>query len=144
MRLTPALLAVPLALSALTACGGGDEAGSDVGADPSASIGTPTQGSQPQLLGTIGTREDPEAYEIGLRSPDGNAVTSIAAGTYTLQIADGSKLHNFHLIGKGIDLATSVPDSETATVTITLVAGETYTFQCDPHTSSMKGTFTAT
>jgi plastocyanin len=76
------------------------------------------------------------------------------AGQINLVIDDKSNIHNFHLLGPGgkqvaavvkgkvkklVD--TGVSQTGTTTFTVTLKKG-TYTFVCDPHASSMKGSFT--
>ena len=68
-------------------------------------------------------------------------MTNVTAGTYTFQINDQASIHNFHLTGPGVDMATGVEQVGTVTWTLTLAAG-TYHFQCDPHASVMKGDFT--
>ena len=62
------------------------------------------------------------------------------AGKIRLVIADKSNVHNFHLIGPGVNVKTSVPAIGTKTFTVTLKKG-TYKFICDPHLF-MKGSFT--
>jgi plastocyanin len=73
---------------------------------------------------------------------DGNLqnVTWLQPGTYTFTIDDTSNIHNFHLFGPGVDLQTTVPDTGTTTWTVKLTPG-TYTFQCDPHATTMIGQF---
>ena len=68
-------------------------------------------------------------------------MTHLDAGTYTLDLHDHSAFHNFHLSGPGVDVSTSVDAIEDKTFTVTLTDG-TYFFNCDPHSSQMKGTFT--
>ncbi len=63
------------------------------------------------------------------------------AGKIKLVIADKSDIHNFHLTGPGVNVKTSVPGEGSKTFTVTLKKG-TYKFVCDPHASSMKGSFT--
>ncbi len=81
------------------------------------------------------------------------------AGTITLVVSDKAGIHNFHLLAPGgkqvagvikqkgkkdkavKSIATSVGATGTTTFGLTLKAG-TYTFVCDPHDSSMKGSFT--
>jgi plastocyanin len=72
-------------------------------------------------------------------------VKSLKAGTYTLTVEDKSSIHNFHLIGPGLNkMVTSVPFTGKKTVTVTLKKG-TYSYQCDPHAAAgMKGTFKVT
>lgn len=73
----------------------------------------------------------------------GKKVTSLKAGRYTFVVADKSNLHNFHLIGPGVNKKTTVPEVATKTWTVTLKAG-TYRFICDPHKTFMKGSFKVT
>jgi plastocyanin len=69
-------------------------------------------------------------------------LTTIKAGTYRIKIEDKSSLHNFHLIGPGLNKKTSVAFKGELTWTIRLRPGR-YTYQCDPHAASgMKGHFT--
>jgi plastocyanin len=76
---------------------------------------------------------------------NGQDAESVKAGTYTLKVEDKADIHNFHLIGPGVDKeVTSVPFQGDQTVTVKLEPG-TYTYQCDPHASAgMKGTFEVT
>jgi plastocyanin len=69
-------------------------------------------------------------------------VKSLKAGTYTIKVEDKGNIHNFHLIGKGVNKSTTVPFTGKQTWKVTLKPGK-YTYQCDPHAASgMKGTFT--
>ena len=70
-------------------------------------------------------------------------MTSLPAGTYTIKVEDKSSMHNFHLTGAGVDEATDLGAVEEKTWTVTLSAGE-YKYVCDPHVSSMSGSFTVT
>lgn len=94
------------------------------------------------LIGTVGTPEDPDAFEIALTTEDGEAVTSLPAGDYTIQVEDPSAIHNFHLTGGSVDETTSVPGTEPATFEVTLEPGD-YRYVCDPH-PNMTGEFTVT
>ena len=87
------------------------------------------------LDGTVGP-----GFTIGL-TKDGTAVTTLTAGTYTLNVDDQADIHNFHLTGPGVDVSTDVAGKGKKSFTITLKAGS-YHFQCDPHSSSMNGDFT--
>jgi plastocyanin len=73
----------------------------------------------------------------------GKDVRTLKAGTYTLKVEDKASIHNFHLIGPGVNkVVTSVPFTGEKTVTVTLKKGK-YTYQCDPHAASgMKGSLT--
>jgi hypothetical protein len=88
------------------------------------------------LVATVGTND---GTNISL-TRDGRPVTEIAAGTYTIQVRDRSRFHNFHLSGPGVNLSTRVAFVGTVTWTVKLTEG-IYTFVCDPHASIMNGTF---
>jgi plastocyanin len=63
------------------------------------------------------------------------------AGKYTLVVSDRSSSHNFHLKGPGANVKTSVARTGTKSFAIKLVKGK-YTFVCDAHPTSMRGSFT--
>ena len=62
------------------------------------------------------------------------------AGKAKIVVADLSSSHNFHLTGPGVDMTTTVPETGTTTWTVKLTPG-TYTFVCDPHSTTMLGSF---
>jgi len=68
---------------------------------------------------------------------------SVKAGSYTITVKDKSNIHNFHLIGPGVNKKTSVGGVGTSTWKVTLKKG-TYRFVCDPHATIMKGTLKVT
>ena len=88
------------------------------------------------LLATVGTND---GTNISL-TRNGQAVTQIPAGTYTIEVRDRSRVHNFHLTGRGVNESTTVAFVGTVTWTVTFTQG-IYTFVCDPHASFMHGTF---
>jgi plastocyanin len=107
-------------------CGGGSGGGTGGAAEhPSALDATVGQG---------------DAFTISVDDPQGHALGTIAAGSYQLTVHDDSSIHNFHIQGAGVDDKTSVSAAETKTYTVNLTPG-TYTFLCDVHPTSMKGTF---
>ena len=81
-------------------------------------------------------------FQIKLRK-NGVLVKTIKAGTYQIQIEDETAAHNFHLMGPGVNKRTSVPFVGKRTWTVTLRKG-TYRYVCDPHASSMRGSFRVT
>jgi plastocyanin len=130
------LVSLTLALGA-TACGGGSSSSSG---DTSEETTTSEGASASRALdGEVGL-----GFKIEV-SQNGADAESVKAGTYTLKVEDKSSMHNFHLIGPGIDeTVTQVPFEGEKTVTLTLEKG-TYTYQCDPHAAQgMKGTFEVT
>jgi hypothetical protein len=100
-----------------------------------AGSGTPSSAIGRQLEGTVGP-----GFTITLTA-DGEPVTSLRPGTYWLTVDDRSDIHNFHLFGADLDeRITSVPFVGTVTVKVLLRHG-TFTFVCDPHAATMRGTF---
>src|SRR5437763_5702171 len=74
----------------------------------------------------------------------GKDLKTIKAGTYKIKVEDKGSIHNFHLLGPGLNKRTTVPFSGQTTWTIKLKPGK-YTYQCDAHASQgMKGTFKVT
>lgn len=92
----------------------------------------------PVLTGDVGQND---GFTITLADASGALVKHLDPGTYTLVLHDHSSFHNFDLSGPGVAVTTDVAAVEDKTFTITLTDG-TYFFQCDPHSSQMKGTFT--
>lgn len=88
------------------------------------------------LTGVVGP-----AATISLRNADGSTVTHLDPGTYDIAVTDNAIDHNFHLSGPGVDLATKVETMGSVTWTVTFTDG-TYRFVCDPHATTMRGTFT--
>ena len=80
-------------------------------------------------------------FTISLRRADGTAVTHLDPGEYAIVVDDKASDHNFHLSGAGVDLSTSVERVETVTWTVVFADGQTYRFQCDPHSATMRGSF---
>ena len=91
--------------------------------------------STPTLNATVGP-----GFTISLKK-GGKKVTSLKAGKYTFKIADKSNIHNFALKGAMKKTLTGVSFTGNKSVTVTLKKGK-YTFYCQPHASTMKGTFT--
>ena len=108
---------------------------------PSAGGGQPQVQPGATLMGTVGTSEEPEAYEIALTTADGQAVETVAAGAYTVVVEDYAEVHNFHLSGAGVDAATDVEGTGKKTFQVTFEPGE-YRYLCDPH-PSMQGSLRA-
>ena len=133
MKLTRIGLVVGLTLLALTVvgCGGDDDEAS--GTTDTETTETATDGST--LTASVGP-----GFEISLTGADGADVTTLAAGTYTIEVDDQSDIHNFHLSGAGVDESTEVSAVGAETWEVTFEAG-TYEFVCDPHASTMNGSF---
>jgi plastocyanin len=137
-RMALALVLAGAAL-ALVGCGGGSDNSASGTTETTTTDTTSTTGTG----GATGTTLDGSVgpgFDISLKDASGNDVTTLTPGTYTIDVNDQADIHNFHLQGPGVDEATDVSGTGTTTWTVTLQDG-TYTFQCDPHASSMNGSF---
>jgi plastocyanin len=86
------------------------------------------------LTGPVGP-----GFTITLKN-HGKTVKTLAPAKFQFVIQDKSSIHNFHLTGPGVNRKTSVGGTGTTKWTLTLRKG-TYRFVCDPHKTSMKGSF---
>jgi len=108
-----------------------------LGASAAVLAGAGGAGAQtPTLFGVVGP-----GFSIKLSDASGNPVKNLNPGTYTIQVQDNADIHNFHLTGPGVDMATGIEQTGTFTWTVTFSAG-TYHFQCDPHSATMFGNIT--
>lgn len=132
-QLVPVVVLVAIGL-AVAGCG---DKKSSSGSTTTAATDTTTTAAAAggTLEGSVGP-----GFDISL-TQDGQPVTTLAPGTYTLNVDDQASSHNFHLTGPGVDVTTEVAETGKKSFTITLQAGS-YHFQCDPHASSMNGDFT--
>ena len=96
--------------------------------DPAAPTGIPVHG----IVGP--------GFTISLLNANNQNISWLQPGTYTFTIDDLSSIHTFHLTGPGVDLQTAVTETGTTSWTVKLTPG-TYTFVCDPHSTTMNGTF---
>jgi hypothetical protein len=132
---------------AVLGCGDGDgeesaTTGETVATDTTTTE-TPTTGLA-KLIGTVGSTEDPDAYEISLTTEGGAEVTTtLPPGEYMLEINDLSTIHNFHLGGPraAVDVATDVAGTGEKTAIVLLQHREAYIYACDAHPTTMKVTF---
>ena len=138
MRSTRFVLAALLAACLLAAagCGGGDD---EAATDTETTMTTMTGGATGlgfTLVGSVGP-----GFEISVTTPSGDAPETLTPGSWELQVDDKSSAHNFHLTGPGdVDVSTEVGEEGAETFQVELQPG-TYSFVCDPHASSMKGSF---
>jgi plastocyanin len=95
-------------------------------------LAVPAVAAVPNYNGTVGP-----GFTISL------AKKPTKAGKVKLTVNDKSNIHNFRLKGPGVNVATTVPSKGVKSFTVTLKKGS-YTFVCDPHASSMKGSFKIT
>ncbi len=134
------LLVLPLVLAvaafALAGCGGDDEEGAATTDTTTETTDTGGGAAGDTLVATVGP-----GFTISLTTPDGADVTTLEPGSYEIQVSDQSDIHNFHLTGPSVDESTTVEEVTEVTWTIDFEPGE-YSFVCDPHASSMNGSFT--
>ena len=90
----------------------------------------------PTLVGTVGP-----GFSISFADAAGQPVKNVDPGDYTVQVHDQSVVHSFHLVGTGVDQATEVETLSDPTWAVALAVG-TYTFFCDAHPASLRGSFT--
>lgn len=128
------VLVLAIAALVLVGCGGGDEASTT-------ETETTTETTAP-AGGTLQASVGP-GFDISLKTEDGQDVSTLAAGEYTIEVDDQADIHNFHLTGPGVDEDSGVSETGTSTWTVTFEAGS-YHFQCDPHASQMNGDFEVT
>ena len=74
------------------------------------------------LVGTVGP-----GNTIDLKHADGTPVTTLPAGEYTILVRDLASIHNYHLMGPGVDELTDVAGMGDVTWTVTFSAGITST-----------------
>jgi plastocyanin len=99
-------------------------------------IAAPSQAVTRKLTGTVGP-----GFTITLKKA-GKTFKTLSAGRYTITVSDKSNIHNFHLVGPGLNKEiTQIGFQGTKTVTVTLRKGKMYRFVCDPHLTTMHGSF---
>jgi copper binding plastocyanin/azurin family protein len=96
-------------------------------------------GTSPAAAPKTITGADGPGFTITLKQRS-KTVKLLAPGAYIFVIHDNSNIHNFHLVGPGVNKKTGVGATGTSTWHLTLRRG-TYKFVCDPHATIMKGKF---
>jgi len=92
----------------------------------------------PKLTGTVGP-----GFTITMKRL-GKPFKTLKAGTYSITVADKSNIHNFHLKGTKLNKEiTTIGFVGVKTVIVKFSKGKA-TFVCDPHFTTMKGSFTVT
>jgi hypothetical protein len=102
-------------------------------------VGTPPPPPPPpkpatrKLLATVGPKNT-----ISLKSATGATLKTVKAGAYSITVRDRSKLHNFHLVGKGVNRKSGLAAMGTLTWKVTLSAGPLRFFS-DKSPKTVKG-----
>jgi hypothetical protein len=97
----------------------------------------PPVATTPKLLATVGPRNT-----ISLRSAGGVVLHhGVKAGTYSIVVRDRSKLHNFHLVGKGVNRKSTLAGIGTTTWKLKLAKG-VLRFYSDRSPKTVRGSVT--
>lgn len=80
-------------------------------------------------------------FTISLKTKAGKPVKTLKAGRYTIKVSDKSSIHNFHLMGPGVDKKTGISFVGSKTWHVKFKKGKTYKYQCDTHFTIMHGKF---
>jgi hypothetical protein len=98
---------------------------------------------EPVLVATVSDAAN--SSTISLKNQSGDLITELTPGSYDVEVHDNSSSHNFHLSGPGVNALTEVSFEGTVVwEDVTLQAGSTYTYVCDPHAPYMNGSFVTT
>jgi plastocyanin len=79
-------------------------------------------------------------FKIELKNAANRPARAVKAGTYRIKVEDETSIHNFRLVGPGVNRATSVSGKAETIWTVKLKPGK-YAYLCDPHASTMRGSF---
>jgi hypothetical protein len=109
-----------------------------VGNPPAVVPPKPAPAQTPKLLATVGPKNT-----ISLRNASGKAIASVKAGAYSIVVRDRSKLHNFHLVGAGVNRKSAVGGTGTTTWKLKLAKG-LLRFYSDKAPKTIKGSLRVT
>jgi hypothetical protein len=90
----------------------------------------------PQLFGTVGP-----GATFSLENKAGSPFRALRPGKYTVTVQDFSKQQNFHLVGPGLNVKTSVKGKGSSGWALVLKAG-TFRYYSDASPERLKGFFT--
>jgi hypothetical protein len=97
-----------------------------------------TSKTLPQLFGTVGPGKT-----FMLKNKAGTTVRAVKAGKYTITVQDFSRGQNFHLVGPGLNVKTSLKRKGSSGWAVVLRAG-TYRYYSDGAPSKLRGSFKVT
>ena len=98
----------------------------------------------PTLIAFVGTND---GFDIGVTDANGNAITRVPPGTYTILVLDRSRIHNFHFASnedRTVDFRTELDFVGEMSFTVTLLDDTQYAYACEPHWQSMNGSLLST
>ena len=108
-----------------------------------AAAGTGTSATAKDRVQLEGEVYGNSLFKIEMKNAAGRPLKTIKRGTYRIKIEDKASIHNFRLKGPGVNKATSISGRTETIWTVRLRPGK-YTFMCDPHRSTMRGSFRVT
>jgi len=86
-----------------------------------------TSAAPTKLFGTVGP-----GFSISLKNAAGQKVTTLKPGTYAFVITDKSAIHDWNLVGPGVNKTSGVAFIGKKTIVATLKKGA-YKYQCSVH-----------
>jgi len=89
----------------------------------------------PQLFGTVGP-----GSTFMLKDKAGKPIRALKPGKYTITVQDFSKAQNFHVVGPGLNVKTSLRGKGSSGWAVVLKAG-TFRYYSDGSPRKLKGTF---
>lgn len=94
-----------------------------------------TSKALPQLFGSVG----PGAV-LTFKDKAGKPVRVVKPGKYTITVQDRSKTQNFHLVGPGLNVKTSIKGRSSSGWAVVLKQGS-FRYYSDGSPSKLKGSF---
>jgi plastocyanin len=82
-------------------------------------------------------------FKIEMKNSTNKPLKTVKAGVHTIKVEDMSSIHDFHLVGPGVNKSTTVGGVGERLWTVRLKPGK-YTFFCDAHAGTMRGSFRVT
>jgi hypothetical protein len=92
----------------------------------------------PQLFGTVGP-----GSTFMLKDKGGKTIRSLKPGKYTITVQDFSKSQNFHVVGPGLNVKTSLRGKGSSGWAVVLRTG-TFRYYSDGSPSKLRGAFRVT
>ena len=77
-------------------------------------------------------------YAIALRNGAGTRVKTLKTGRYAITVRDRGSIHNFHLVGPGVNKKTGTGQTGTVRWSVSLRGGK-YSYSSD--TGGLRGSF---